>query len=86
MRLFLTASFLTALKDLFGPKGLIGRQEAFMDNTCPDPGKMEKTKDLHVLIPMRLAKRVRAYASENCTTITNVVIEALDSFLREYEK
>lgn len=41
-----------------------------------------KTKDLHVQIPVRLAERVRQYAEDNQTTITSVVIEALDSFLR----
>ena len=42
----------------------------------------KKTKDLHVLLPLKLAERVRACARENETTITSVVIEALDAFLR----
>lgn len=45
-----------------------------------------KTKDLHVNIPLRLAKRVRIAAEENGTTITNMVIEALDDFLRKQEE
>ena len=45
-----------------------------------------KTKDLHVNIPLRLAKRMRIAAEENDTTITNMVIEALDDFLRKQEK
>ena len=34
-------------------------------------------------IPCKLAERVEAYASANNTIINSVVIEALDSFLRE---
>jgi hypothetical protein len=41
-----------------------------------------ETKDLRVILPLRLAERVGAYAEEHNTTITNVVIEALDTFLR----
>jgi hypothetical protein len=40
------------------------------------------TKEFNVHIPCRLAERVEAYASKNNTEITNVVIEALDTFLR----
>ncbi len=46
----------------------------------------EITKDLHVRIPAKLAKRVRSFASENDNSITGVVIEALDIFLREKNK
>jgi len=34
-------------------------------------------------LPCRLAERADKYASENGSTIMNVVIEALDSFLRK---
>jgi hypothetical protein len=47
-------------------------------NQCADP-----TEELTLKIPCRLAERIEAYASANKTTITNVVIEALDVFLRE---
>jgi len=40
-------------------------------------------KEFNIQIPCRLAERVEAYASKNNTTITGVVIEALDTFLRE---
>lgn len=40
------------------------------------------TREFHIKIPCQLAKRVEGYASANNTTITGVVIEALDSFLR----
>ena len=43
----------------------------------------ERTKDLQVRIPAELAKRVRVFASESKNTITGVVIEALDIFLRD---
>jgi hypothetical protein len=40
-------------------------------------------EDLHISLPCNLADRVKLYAAENNTTVTNVVIEALDTFLRE---
>jgi len=41
------------------------------------------TKEFNLQIPCRFAERVEAYASANNTTITGVLIEALDTFLRE---
>jgi hypothetical protein len=41
------------------------------------------TKEFNIQIPCRLAERVEGFASANNTTITGVVIEALDTFLRE---
>ena len=41
------------------------------------------TKEFTIQIPCRLAERVEGFASANNTTITGVVIEALDTFLRE---
>jgi hypothetical protein len=41
------------------------------------------TKEFKLQIPCKLAERVEAYASANNTIINSVVIEALDSFLRE---
>ena len=41
------------------------------------------TKEFNIHIPCRLAERVEGFASANNTTITGVVIEALDAFLRE---
>jgi NRPS condensation-like uncharacterized protein len=41
------------------------------------------TKEFNIKIPCKLAERIEAYASANDATITGVVIEALDSFLRE---
>ncbi len=55
-----------------------------MENEREEQDKSQ-TKGLHVNIPLRLAKRVRLAAKENGTTITNIVIEALDEFLRKQE-
>jgi len=43
------------------------------------------TKEFNINIPCRLAERVEAYASKNDTTIAGVIIEALDTFLREQQ-
>ena len=44
---------------------------------CSDP-----IQEFKIQIPCRLAERAEAYAAANNTTITGVVIEALDAFLR----
>ena len=41
------------------------------------------TKEFNIQIPCRLAERVEAYAKENDADITGIVIEALDTFLRD---
>jgi len=46
----------------------------------------ENTKDVHIRIPANLAERVKTFASEKNSTVTSVVIEALDIFLREQHK
>ncbi len=43
----------------------------------------DMTKEFNIQIPCRLAERVEAYASSNNTDITGIVIEALDTFLRD---
>ena len=40
------------------------------------------TKEFNIQIPCKLAERVEGFASANNYTITGVVIEALDAFLR----
>ncbi|MGD8368760.1 MAG: hypothetical protein PVG78_14065 [Desulfobacterales bacterium] len=47
-------------------------------NECADP-----TQQLTVDIPCRLAERIEAYARQTGTSMTQVMIEALDGFLRE---
>jgi len=43
----------------------------------------DMTKEFNLQIPCRLAERVEAYAKENHADIDGVVIEALDTFLRD---
>jgi hypothetical protein len=50
--------------------------ENFADQ-CQDP-----SEELTLRIPCALAERVAAFASENGSTLSSVVIEALDFFLR----
>ncbi|HUV77704.1 MAG TPA: hypothetical protein VMW06_06570 [Desulfobacterales bacterium] len=52
------------------------KNESFKDQ-CSD-----MTKAFRIEIPCKLAERVEAYTSANNTTHNSVVIEALDSFLR----
>ena len=42
----------------------------------------DDTKQIMVHLPCRLAERAERYAKNNGNTITGVVIEALDTFLR----
>ena len=39
-------------------------------------------EDLHISIPCELANRIRGYSEKNDVNLTNVIIEALDAFLR----
>ena len=48
------------------------------EKECTNP-----TRQLSIQIPCRLAERVDLFASKSGNSITNVVIEALDIFLRE---
>jgi hypothetical protein len=54
-----------------------------MDNENFNAQCSDITKEFNIQIPCRLAERVEAYASANKTNITGVVIEALDTFLRQ---
>jgi hypothetical protein len=54
-----------------------------MDNRNFKDHCSNMTKEFNIKIPCRLAERVEAYARENNADITGVVIEALDTFLRE---
>jgi len=40
------------------------------------------TQELNIQIPCRLAERIETYAKATGSSIGNVIIEALDSFLR----
>ena len=41
----------------------------------------DDTQQITIHLPCRLAERADKYAADNGSTITNVVIEALDAFL-----
>lgn len=43
-------------------------------------------EELHITVPCELAKRIRHYTSESGSDLTQVVIEALDTFLRRENK
>ncbi len=52
-------------------------------NDQPDLAECsDDTKQITVHLPCQLAERAERYAKENANTITGVVIEALDTFLR----
>ena len=51
--------------------------EEFKDQ-CQDP-----TETLTVELPCQMLERIERYAKENKTSITGVMIEALDSLLRK---
>lgn len=42
----------------------------------------DDTKAITIRLPCQLAERAERYARENGNTVTGVVIEALDTFLR----
>jgi len=48
---------------------------------CSDP-----TEEITVHIPCALAERIAAYAADNQSTPSSVIIEALDFFLRQGNK
>lgn len=54
-----------------------------MDNKNFKDQCSDLTKEFNIKIPCKLAERVEAYASTNNTDIAGVVIEALDTFLRQ---
>ena len=45
---------------------------------CSDP-----TQELKIEIPCRLADRIEAYAKQTGTHMSQVIIEAMDEFLRK---
>jgi hypothetical protein len=56
-----------------------------MDNQ-PDPNSnSDDTQKFTLHLPCRLAERADKFARENGNTITGVVIEALDKFLRDHK-
>jgi hypothetical protein len=43
---------------------------------------LDDTQQITIQLPCRLVERAEKYASENGNTVTGVLIEALDTFLR----
>lgn len=52
----------------------------FILDQCKDP-----TQSITLELPCVMAERVQKLANEKQTTLTNILIEALDSFLRKQE-
>ncbi len=54
------------------------RLSTYIKDQCTNP-----TQELTINIPCKLAERIEAYVTENDADITGIVIEALDTFLRD---
>jgi hypothetical protein len=54
-----------------------------MDDHSESTACSDDTQQITIHLPCRLAERAEKYAKENAHTLTGVVIEALDRFLRE---
>ncbi len=52
--------------------------EEILSNECSDP-----TQTLTVELPCQMVERIERYAKKNETSVTGVLIEALDGFLRK---
>ena len=52
--------------------------EETVSNECSDP-----TQTLSIELPCQMVERIERYAKNNETSVTGVMIEALDSFLRK---
>ena len=48
------------------------------NDQCQDP-----TQSLTIELPCKMVERIERYAKENGATVTGVLIEALDGFLRK---
>lgn len=48
----------------------------------PSDACNDHTTEFNVKIPCPLAERIETFAKENNTSLTTVIIEAIDSFLR----
>jgi hypothetical protein len=50
--------------------------------TSPPSIENSDCEELHISIPCELARRIRHYTAENGSELSQVIIEALDTFLR----
>lgn len=46
-------------------------------------GGSGRNDNSNVFVPWQLAERARIYADRNRTTVTNVIVEAVDFFIRQ---
>jgi hypothetical protein len=53
-----------------------------MNDQCEPITCSDNTQMITMQIPCRLVERAEKYANENGNTVTSVVIEALDTFLK----
>ncbi len=60
------------------PKSKLVKNDKVQLNECVDP-----TQSVTIELPCAMAERVAKLAQESGTTLSNVLIEALDSFLRK---
>jgi predicted HicB family RNase H-like nuclease len=67
----------TAVQNLQMIKGGVRRMTKNSKDRCADPAE-----EITIRIPCALAQRIAAYAADNQTSVSSVVIEALDFFLR----
>lgn len=56
-----------------------------MKDDSPPITSSDDTEQITVQLPWRLIKRIERYANNHDNTATGVIIEALDTFLREYK-
>jgi hypothetical protein len=59
----------------------VAQMEKSPKDLCSNP-----TEEITVRIPCALAERIAAYAADNQSTSSSVIIEALDFFLRQNSK
>ena len=65
------------------PKIHLNQIERRLMNDPSDPiSYPDDTQQITIQLPCRLAERAEKYANKNGNTVTGVVIEALDTFLR----
>jgi hypothetical protein len=56
-----------------------------MNEDSPPITGPDDTQQITVKLPWRLIQRIERYANNHDNTATGVIIEALDTFLREYK-
>jgi hypothetical protein len=65
-----------------GPKSTTNLERKSMSERSDTATCTDDTQQFTIHLPCRLAQRAEKYAKDNGYTVTGVVIEALDTFLR----